>query len=65
MELLLELGDIDPTLSDEQGLTPLTQAARTGHQNVVELLLERRDVNADPRDEDRWTPLSYAADLGH
>jgi len=64
VELLLEQGDVDPTLSDKEGMTPLTQAVMCGNQDVVKLLLERSDVNADWSDEHHRTPLSYAADAG-
>ena len=64
-KLLLEQGDLDPTLSDKQGLTPLAHAANSGYRDVVELLLQRRNVNPDSSDIDSRTPLSYAAGCGH
>ena len=38
-KLLLEQGDVDPTLSDKKGRTPLAHAAKAGDQDVLELLL--------------------------
>jgi len=64
-KLLLEQGDVYPTLSDNDGLTPLAHAAKAGHQDVVELLLQRGNVNSDSSDKDGRTPLSYAAGSGH
>ena len=64
-KLLLEQGDVHPTISDKKGLTPLARAAQAGYQDVVEVLLQRGNVNLDPWDEAGRTPLSYAAESGH
>jgi hypothetical protein len=49
---------------DEDGLTPLHNAAANGHLDVVKLLLEK---GADPalRSNGDWTPLDIARALGH
>ena len=60
-KLLLEQGNVDPTLSDKQGLTPLAYAAKAGHQDVLELLLQCGNVNCDLSDNYSLTPLSHAA----
>ena len=39
--MLLGQEDIDPTVSDKGGLTPLIHAAEAGEEGVVKLLLER------------------------
>ena len=39
-EMLLRQGDIDPALSDKNGLTPLTHAATAGQEEILKLLLE-------------------------
>ena len=63
--LLLEQGDVDPTVLDNQGLTPLAHAAKAGHQDLVELLLQRGNVHSDSSHKYGRTPLSYAAQSGH
>jgi len=50
-KLLIDQGDVDPTLSDERRMTPLTHAAKAGHLAVVKLLLQRGDVNPDSGDQ--------------
>ncbi|KAF8243907.1 hypothetical protein K440DRAFT_663812 [Wilcoxina mikolae CBS 423.85] len=47
-------------------ISPLSWAARAGHEAVVRLLLARDDVEADSKDT-RYgqTPLSWAAEKGH
>jgi len=64
-KLLLEQGDVDPTLPDQQGLTPLVHAAIAGQEEVAKLLLQRGDVYPNSPDKDGRTPLSYAAQSGH
>lgn len=65
--LLIEDGDtnIGVNSKDDDGRTPLSLAAKEGHEEVVRLLLKREDVNADPKDDCGRSPLSWAAQNGH
>ena len=65
MKLLLEREDVSPDRPDNDGLTPLSWAARSGHDVVVKLLLEQEGVNPDKPDNNGGTPLSWAALCGH
>lgn len=47
------------------GLTPLSFAARHGHEAVVKLLLSTEDVDPDIKDRDGRTPLLFAAEQGY
>lgn len=44
IKLLLARSEIETNLKDEDGQTPLSQAAGGGHETVVKLLLARSDV---------------------
>jgi len=62
----LERKDVNPDHADTfGGRTPLSWAARGGHEGVVKILLERKDVNPDHADTYGQTPLSLAAQGGH
>jgi len=64
VKLVLEMGK--PSVeSKESDQTPLSWAARCGHEEVVKLLLEK-SAELESKD-DRWgqTPLSWAARGGH
>lgn len=61
--ILSQSANVD--LKDGQGRTPLSIAARKGHEAIVKLLLERNNVEADSKDSDNRTPLSYAAGKRH
>jgi hypothetical protein len=50
---------------DNYGRTPLSWAAREGHEAVVKLLVGRDDVEADSKGNNGRTPLSWAAAEGH
>ena len=64
MSLLFGRKYVNPDRPDEFGFTPLTWAARGGHEGVVKLLLEQEDVNPNKPDDDCGTPLSWAAKNG-
>jgi Ankyrin repeats (3 copies) len=55
----------DINLKDKNGQTPLSWAARNGHEAVVKLLLDRSADVESRDDEDGRTPLSWAAKNGH
>jgi ankyrin repeat protein len=55
----------DPDAKDSVGLTPLSWAARDGHETAVELLLATNRVDPDSKDRKLRTPLSWAAQNGH
>jgi ankyrin repeat protein len=58
-------GDTEADAKDEYGLTPLSWAAREGHESVVRLLLERGAELDSKSSFDGKTPLSLAAREGH
>lgn len=64
IKLLLASGKFDPNRRDEDGQTPLFQAAREGNDDVVKLLLSSDKVNPNSEDCYSSTPLSIAARSG-
>lgn len=53
-------------MRDSYNQTPLSWAARDGHDSVVKLLLETGKVDADSKDIDYGqTPLLWAAEKRH
>lgn len=48
-----------------RGHSPLSLAARKGHEAIVKLLLETGRMNIDMKDFNGWTPLAWAAYMGH
>ena len=50
---------------DAHGRTPLSYAAETGQDTVVQLLLVQNGINADNKDEKGRTPLCFASSKGH
>lgn len=60
---LLNLGH-DPNSKDSYDRTPLSWAAKIGHEAVVKCLLEKAVTDVNPRDCDSCTPLWDAARKG-
>ena len=52
-------------LKDGQGRTPLSHAAKKGHEVIVRILLNQPDVEADCQDAKGRTALSHASINGH
>jgi ankyrin repeat protein len=63
-EQLLEHG-IDPDLGDDDGRTPLSQAAGKGKKAILDFLLMQETVDPDSKDNTGRTPLWWAAKSGH
>jgi len=63
---LLGYRDVNPDAPDTwYGQTPLSWAARNGHEGIVKLLLGRGDVNPNSSSKSGRTPLSWATKTGH
>ena len=66
MMIALLKSEHDADLKDSYGRTPLSWAARSGHEAVVKLLLAKDGVDPDSKDRGYGrTPLSWAAWGGH
>ena len=63
-QLLAEDG-VDVDSKEKYGRTPLSWAARNGHEEVVKKLLAKDGVNVDSKSKFGQTPLSWAAENGH
>ena len=62
---LIKVGGCEINQQDCVGSTPLTWAAKNGHQEAVKLLLGRKDIDPNRPDYDNRTPLGFAAMKGH
>jgi len=65
MARLFERQYVNLNRRDRDGRTPLSQAAASGHDGVVELLLGRKDVSPGRPDNRGNTPLALATRWGH
>jgi ankyrin repeat protein len=50
---------------DNFGQTPLSWAARNGHETIVKLLFKTGKIDVDSKNGSGQTPLSRAAEKGH
>jgi len=62
---LTEMGCCDINGRDFGGHTPLSWAARNGHEDMVKFLLEQKGVKPEISNNHGLTPLSYAIQYGH
>ena len=63
---LVEHHDCDPVISDNEGETPLHEACREGHLDVVLYLVnQKRIVSVVCFNKDGNTPLDLACENGH
>ena len=60
-KLLLADHTVDPNSGDTVGRTPLSFAAKYGHDAIVMTFLNNECVDPDPKDHYGSTPLSIAA----
>ena len=65
VKLLIETGKVDVDSKDNHNQTPLSWAAKRGHEAVVKLLVETGKADVDSKDNCNQTPLSWAAKRGH
>ena len=69
MELLLASADVDESISDENGDTPLHEACLSGETKIVEKILEKiksgRTINLLLPNDKQLTPLHIACREGY
>jgi ankyrin repeat protein len=61
---LLSTQDVNVSITDAQGNTPLIEAARFGHDDVVRALIER-GADLKPKNKEGQTALMLAVKNGH
>jgi ankyrin repeat protein len=64
LNLLVEVGGLDPDLKDDFGRTTMSRAATAGNDGLVRLLLDCHGADVNSRDINNRTPISYAAGAG-
>ncbi|KAM4692049.1 protein phosphatase 1 regulatory inhibitor subunit 16B [Rhinophrynus dorsalis] len=62
--LSLLQNNVDPNLSNEDGLTALHQCCIDNYEDLLKLLLSH-GANVNVTDNEQWTPLHAAATCGH
>ena len=64
-KLLLEIGQAEVNLQDQNGKTPLSLATSHGNIAIVELLLKTGQAKVNLQNQNGKTPFSLAAEYGH
>jgi ankyrin repeat protein len=66
VQILLGSGlEADVNWKDDDGQSPLTLAAKKGHEAIVRLLLEKTSIALASNDSNGWIALSWALREGH
>ncbi|KAM0355002.1 hypothetical protein ACHAPU_000849 [Fusarium lateritium] len=65
VKYLIQKAAVDPDVKDKNGRTPLSHAAESGLDDIVDTLLDLDAVNPDSRDSDGKSPYFYAVEHDH